>query len=132
MTKTYCKKENVILWYFLLALGIGIMLFGWFLVKYFAWQAFLIFGVAIPKIISISKNPITPVIELNDKGLKLLTIAEQPFYEFSNIASIQMDSRSFNGKIKLKDAKKKIVIDSVAISLQDQQEIVAFVNQRIQ
>ncbi|WP_282049752.1 hypothetical protein [Maribacter aquivivus] len=131
MTKIYFKKENLLIWYFLLATGIGLLIFGWLLIEYFAWQALLLFGIAISKIISISKKPITPVIELNDEGITLLGLNDQPFYPFVNINKIHLDSRALNGYIKLKNPDKKIILDSVAISVKDQKEITAFINQRI-
>lgn len=131
MTKIYFKKENLLIWYFLLATGIGLLIFGWLLIEYFAWQALLLFGFAISKIISISKKPITPVIELNDEGITLLGLNDQPFYPFVNINKIHLDSRALNGYIKLKNSGKKIILDSVAISVKDQREITAFINQRI-
>ena len=56
---------------------------------------------------------------------------DQPFYAFSNIASITINSRALNGNLKLIDSKKKIILDSVAIPIRDQKEIAAFVNKKL-
>ncbi len=129
--KTYYKKENKYLWYFILTLCTSLIVFGWWLVKYFAWQVLPLVVITIAKIIKLQKDPRTAVIELNENGLQLLTIKDKPFYGFSNISSIQLEDRAFNGYLKLKDAKKKIRLDSVAIPLEDQKEIAAFVNSKI-
>jgi hypothetical protein len=131
VTKTYYKKENKYLWYFILALCTGLIIFGWWLVEYFAWQVMPLIAISIAKTIGISKNPSTPVIELNEDGLQLLTLNNTPLYSFSNISEIHIEDRSFNGYIKLKDSNKKIRLDSVAIPLEDQKEIAALVNQKI-
>ncbi|MEP2240274.1 MAG: hypothetical protein ABJI22_18045 [Maribacter sp.] len=131
MTKIYYKKENLLLWYFLLAAGIGLPIFGWILIEYFAWQALPLIGIAIYKIISISNKPIIPVIELSDEGINLLSSQDKNFYPFNNIKKINLDSRALNGYIKLKNPDKKVILDSVAISITDQREIADFVNQRI-
>jgi len=88
-------------------------------------------AISIAKIIGISKNPRTPVIELNENGLQLLTIKDTPLYVFSNISEIHMEDRVFNGYLNLKDSKKKIRLDSVAIPLEDQREIAVFVTNKI-
>ncbi|WP_324028226.1 hypothetical protein QSV08_09925 [Maribacter sp. BPC-D8] len=131
MTRIYFKKENLILWYILFAMGIAVLIFGWLLIEYFAWQAILILSIAIYKIISISKKPITPVLELNDEGITLLGLNDQPFYPFVNINKIFLDSCTLNGYINLKTPNKKVILDAVAISMKDQREIADFVNQRI-
>ena len=131
VTKTYYKKENKYLWYFILALCTGLIFFGWWLVKYFAWQVIPLIAISIGKIISISKKPHTAVIKLNDSGIQLLTADEHPLYVFSNISKIHLQSRGFNGYLKLKDSKNKIILDSAAIPLEDQKEIAALVNQKI-
>lgn len=137
MTKTYSKKESVKPYYFLLALGVAVIIFGLLLANYFAWQAFPLLGIAIFKISNISKNSDTPVIELSDEGLKILAmfskpLLEQPFYEFSKISSIQLKGISHYGHLRLKESNKKILLDSSGISAQDKDEIISFVEQRIQ
>ena len=130
MTKTYSKKENKFLWYFILALCIGLLIFGWLLVEYFAWQVMPLIVITIVKIAKLHKNPFTPVIELTDTGIQLLT-PNNNFYAFTTISSIHLQDRAFNGYLKLKDSKKKIIIDSVAIPFEDQKEIAALINQKI-
>ena len=131
MTRIYFKKENLILWYFLFAMGVAILIFGWLLIEYFAWQAILILSISISKIIGINKKPITPILELNDEGITLLGLKDHPFYPFANINIIHIDSRALNGYIKLKNPNKKVILESVAISIKDQREIAAFVNQKL-
>ncbi|GEM_PF-3672512 len=131
MTQTYYQKENVLLWYLVLTLCVGLVIFGYTLVKYFAWQVFPIIIIGVVKIYKLHKNPETPVIELDDNGIRLLTSKDKPFYRFKDISDIQMNSKSFNGFLKLKSQKKKVIINSVAIPIYDQKEIAAFVNSKI-
>ncbi len=132
MTQTYNQKENVYLWYFIVFLCTGALIFGYTLVQYFAWQVFPIIVIGGAKIYKLYKNPEMPAIELCDTGIALLTSNDNPFYSYTDISSIQMNSKSFNGHLKLKNQKKKVIINSVAIALEDQKEIVAFVESKIQ
>jgi hypothetical protein len=107
MTKTYQKKENLFLWYFILILCIGLLIFGWLLVKYFVWQAFMPIGIAVSKIITLGKKPTLDIIELNNEGIKTLSASNTSFYAYTNIESIHMNSKALNGHLRLKDSKKK-------------------------
>jgi len=131
MTQTYYQKENIYLWYFVVLLCVGALIFGYTLVRYFAWQVFPIIVIGAVKIYKLHKNPETPVIELDENGITLLTAKDNPFYLFKDISSIQMNSKSINGFLKLKSQKKKVIINSVAIAIDDQKEIAAFVNSKI-
>ncbi|HIP34113.1 MAG TPA: hypothetical protein EYG89_05260 [Bacteroidia bacterium] len=53
------------------------------------------------------------------------------FYSFDDIKDIKMNSKSFNGHLKLKSQKKKVILDSVAIDLYDQKQIAETVNNYI-
>ena len=134
MTKTYYKKENITVWYFLLLLVIGLIAFGYILIKYIVWQVIPLLAIVILKIQTLKNNHISPIIELDDKGLTTINskLGNQ-FYAYEDISAIHMNSKSLNGYIKVKSKKnKKIRIDSVVIDLVDQQEIVNYVNLKIQ
>ena len=134
MTKTYYKKENITIWYFLLLLVFGLIAFGYILIKYIVWQVIPLLAIAIFKIQALKDNHISPIIELDDKGLTTINpeLGNQ-FYAFDDISAIHMNSKLLNGYIKIKSKKnKKTRIDSVAIDLVDQQEIENLVNSKIQ
>jgi hypothetical protein len=132
MHKTYYKKESITVWYFLLILTIGLIIFGYVLARYFVWQVLPLIIMIIIKIIKLSKNNINPIIELDDKGLTIINnVLGNPFYAYSDISAIKMQSKVLNGYIKIKSKKHKIRIDSVAIDLIDQQEIENTVNAKI-
>ena len=132
MTKTYYKKENITVWYFLLALTIGLIIFGYVLAHYFAWQVVPLIGLVITKITKLSKDNVSPIIKLDDTSLTVLNpVLGDKNYLYSDISEIHLNSKLFNGYIKLKSQKKKIRIDSVAIDLVDQQEITKIVNAKI-
>ena len=132
MTKTYYKKENILVWYFLLALTIGLIIFGYVLVRYFVWQVLPLIIMIISKIFKLSKNNTSPIIELNNTGIKILNpVLGDQFYPYTDISKIHLNSKTLNGYIKLKSKKKKIRIDSVAIDLYDQKQIVETVNSYI-
>jgi len=101
------------------------------LVNYFAWQVLPIIAIGIGKIITISKKPIQEAVLLNNDGIKLLNSLEQPFYPYSNIHKIKMESKLTNGYLVLKDTQKKVNINSVAINIEDQRDIVAQVKKNI-
>ena len=108
MNKTYYRKENVHLWYLIIFLGIALLVFGYTLVRYFAWQVLPIIAIGVGKLISLSKNPEVATISLNDEGITLLNNSEDPpFYEYANISAIKIDSKAFNGHLRLKNPKKK-------------------------
>jgi hypothetical protein len=132
MQKTYYKKENILVWYFLLALTIGLIIFGYVLAHYFVWQVVPLIIMVIGKIVKLSKNNTNPIIELDDKGLTIINdVLGNKFYAFSDISAIKMQSKALNGYIKTKSKKHKIRIDTVAIDLVDQQEIENMVNAKI-
>ena len=132
MTKTYYKKENITIWYFLLMLIIGVIIFGYVLVRYFVWQVLPLIIMIITKIVKLSKNNVSPILTLDDSSLTVLNpVLGDKKYLFSDISEIHLNSKSLNGYIKLKSDKKKIRLDSVAIDLIDQQEIANTINAKI-
>ncbi len=132
MIKTYYKKENITVWYFLLALTIGLIIFGYVLARYFVWQVLPLIIMVVGKIYNLSKNNVTPIIELNDTGLTTINaVLGDKSYAYEDISEVHLNSKAFNGYIKLKSTKKKVRIDSVAIDLIDQQEIMNLVNTKI-
>ncbi|HIP34112.1 MAG TPA: hypothetical protein EYG89_05255 [Bacteroidia bacterium] len=132
MTKTYYKKENILVWYFLLALTIGLIIFGYVLIRYFVWQVLPLIIMILSKIFKLSKNNTSPIIELNNTGIKILNpVLGDQFYPYTDISKIHLNSKTLNGYIKLKSKKKKIRIDSVAIDINDQKEISTFINNKI-
>jgi hypothetical protein len=130
MEKTYYKKENILIWYVLLALIIGLIIFAYVLIHYFVWQVIPLLVMIISKISKLSKNNTSPAIELNEEGLIVVNpkLGNQ-LYTYNDITEIKMNSKYLNGYIKVKS--KKIRIDTVAIDLVDQQEIVTFVKSKI-
>ena len=120
MTKIYSKKENIVPYYFLIGLGIAVIIFGLVLANYFAWQAFPILGIALFKINTISNSPELPTIKLNDEGLQVLAmfgkpLIDQQFYPFSSISSINIMGISHFGNIRLKANNKQVLLDSSGI-----------------
>ncbi len=94
MTKTYCQKENVYLWYFILVLAIVVLIFG-YTVNYLAWQVIPMCVMAGGKIYNLSKIPELPAIELNEKGMVLQTSPESPSYSYGDISSIHIELKFF-------------------------------------
>ena len=132
MTKTYYKKENITVWYLLLILVIGLLIFGYVLIHYFVWQVLPLAIMIITKIAKLSKNNINPIIELDDTSITIINpILGNKKYLYKDISEIHLNSKALNGYIKLKSNKKKIRVDSVAIDLVDQQEITRIVNSKI-
>lgn len=132
MKKTYYKKENILIWYLLLALTIGLIIFGYVLVRYFVWQVLPLIIMVIGKIVKLSKNNTNPIIALDDTSLTVLNpVLGNKVYLYSDISRIQLNSKALNGFIKLKSTNKKVRIDSVAIDLIDQQDIVMQVTNKI-
>ena len=132
MTKTYYKKENITVWYFLLVLVIGLLILGYTLIHYFIWQVLPLIIMIITKTAKLSKNNINPIIELDDTSITVINSAlGNKNYLYKDISKIHLNSKAFNGYIKLKFDRKKIVLDSVAIDLIDQQEIARIVNSKI-
>jgi len=132
MTKTFYKKENITVWYLLLLLVLGLIAFGYILIKYIVWQVIPLLVMVIFKIQALKNNPISPIIELSEDGLTTINpkLGNQ-FYAFDDISAIKMNSKLLNGYIKVKSKKnKKTRLDSVAIDLIDQQEIVNLVNSK--
>jgi len=132
MTKTYYQKENINLWYIITVMCIGVIVFGFMLIKYFAWQVLPIIAIGISKIIKLSKNPEVEAIALNEERITLLNLPNHASYLFSNIADIKLGSKFTNGYLVLKDTKKKVILNSVAISLEDQKEINALIKSKIE
>ncbi len=133
MIKTYYKKENITLWYLLLFLVLGLIAFGYILIKYIVWQVIPLLAMIVFKIQALKNNHISPIIILNEDGLTTINpkLGNQ-FYTFDDISVIKMNSKLFNGYIKVKSKKnEKIRLDSVAIDLVDQQEIENLVNSKI-
>jgi hypothetical protein len=132
MEKTYYRKENILIWYILLALIIGLIIFGYVLIRYFVWQVIPLLIVIISKINTLRKNNISPIIILNEEGLTVVNpkLGNQ-LYTYNDITAIKIDSKYLNGYIKVKSKKFKIRIETVAIDLADQREIVAFVKSKI-
>ncbi len=120
------------LWYFIIALCLGLIIFAYTLIRYVAWQVIPLVFIAIAKINTISKNSLQEIITLDDKGLTIINeTLGNPFYSYSDITAIKMQSKALNGYIKIKSKKFKIRIDTVAIDLVDQQEIENIVNAKI-
>jgi len=132
MHKTYYKKENISIWYFLLILIIALIIFGYVLIHYFVWQALPLLVMIISKINKLSNNNTSPIIELDNNGLTIVNpVLGDKIYLYSDISDIYMNSKALNGYMKLKSSKKKIRIDSVAIDLVDQQEIESIIKAKI-
>ena len=132
MIKTYYKKENITVWYLLLILIFGLLIFGYTLIHYFLWQVLPLAIMIITKIAKLSKNNINPIIELDDTSITIINpILGNKNYLYKDISEIHLNSKALNGYILLKFNKKKIRVDSVAIDLIDQQEIVRIVNSKI-
>ena len=133
MTKTYYKKENITIWHLLLLLVLGLIAFGYILIKQIVWQVIPLLAIAILKIQALKNNHINPIIKLNEDGLTTInTKLGNQFYAFNDISAIHINSKLLNGYIKVKSKRnKKIRIDSVAIDLIDQQEIENLVNSKI-
>jgi len=131
MNKTFYRKENIFIWYVLLVLIIGLILFGYLLIHYFVWQAIPLLVIIIAKINTLHKNSVSPIIILNEEGLMVVNpkLGNQ-LYRYNDIKAIKMDSKYLNGYIKVKSKKFKIRLETVAIDLVDQKEIVKLVNQK--
>ena len=78
------------------------------------------------------KNEEIPVIKLNEEGLTVLKEnQENDFYAYSDISEIQIHSNLLNGYLKTKNNPKKIHLDTVAINIVKQEEIVKIVTSKL-
>ncbi|WP_397363355.1 hypothetical protein [Olleya sp. R77988] len=132
MNLIYSKKENPHL-YFILGLAILIIFIaGIYFVDRYLWYILVPMGIIINKGINITKNKVIPVIKLNNEGLTILKEnQENILYPYSDIVEISMNSNLLNGFLKTKDNSKKIHLNSVAIPITKQKEIVDIVTSKI-
>ena len=92
MNKTYYKKENITLWYLLLFLVLGLIAFGYILIKYIVWQVIPLLAMIVFKIQTLKNNHISPIIILSEDGLTTINpkLGNQ-FYAFDDISAIHMN-----------------------------------------
>ena len=132
MNKTYYKNENKYLYFGISIAALIVFIVGINLVDLYLWiliPAILFMAI---KGIQIHKTPATAVLKIDQKGLTIINKKSgNKYYSFKDIEFIKMNSKSLNGHLKIKNQKKKIILDSVAIDLNDQQEIVEVVNNKI-
>jgi len=129
MNKTYNQKENSNTYIFLILLLIAVYIFGVWLVNYHLYIVIFPAIAFIIKIIKIDQNPEVPVIKLTDTEIHLLISGKT--FKYSDISSIQLYSKYSNGHIVLKETNKKEILNSVAISMEDQKEIREFILKKI-
>lgn len=129
MNKVYNQKENVNIYIGLLLLMITVYTWGVWLINYHSFILIGAVSLMIFKIIKISKNPEVPVVKLTDTEIELLITNKT--YNYSEISMIHINSKWLNGHLILKESNKKQIINSVAISLEDQKEIREFVLSKI-
>ncbi len=132
MNKVYYKNESKLVWYLLLVFTVAVVLTGYLLVNYFAWQLIPLWAIIGGKIYAISTNPPVAIVQLDDEGMTMLNEKlGNTFYAYEDILSIKMNSKALNGHLKLKSKKGKTHLDSVTIQIEDQREIVRLVTSKI-
>lgn len=132
MSTIYSKKENTYLYFILALLLFTIFIAGIYFVNYYVWYVLAPVILLIVKGFTILKKEETPVIKLDDEGITVLKEnIENTLYAYKDIIEIKINSNYFNGFIKTRNEKRKIILDSVAIPLDKQQEIEKTVNSRI-
>ena len=129
INKTYYQKQNPK--YFV---AISVVLIAiYFGIYYFLHQhAWLMIPVAIllfVKARQVQKNPISSAITIDEEGIYIHS--KKTKYEYAELADIQLGSKYKDGYVLLKDARKKVHLNSVAISLEDQEEIQSVVQSKI-
>lgn len=133
MTLIFSKKEKPHIYFGLSIALLAVFYAGVHYVNYYPWVAIPALLFTFSKALIIIKNPEVPVIQLDNDGITTLPLKKDgtSFYAYRDIESVKMQSIVLNGHIKLKEVKRKIIIDSVAIPKEKQQEIVRFINNRI-
>jgi len=132
MSVIYSKKENPYLYFILVLLLLVSFIAGAYFVNRYFWYILIPIGFLFKKGLNILKNKEVPVIKLDNEGLTLLKEnKENILYSYQEIIEIHMNSNFLNGFIKTKNESSKIHLDSVAIPLTKQKEIVEIVNDRI-
>lgn len=129
MNKIYNQKENINLYIFFIILFVALYIWAVWLVNYHLYLLFLPLIVLLIKVIKIKKNPEEPVIKPTDTEIHFLITGKT--FKYSEIKHIHLNSKWTNGHLLLKATNKKEIINSVAISLDNQNEIRVFVLNKI-
>jgi hypothetical protein len=133
MTYIYSKKENPYIYFGLSLALFAVFYAGIYYVNYYLWIVLPALAFVMAKGFTILKTPEVPVIKLDDSGIT--TIHENKgaslFYAYKDISVIKMQSNYLNGYLKLTGKNKKIILDSVAIPIDKQREIVNIVSLKI-
>ena len=129
INKTYNQKQNP-KWFFLL----GIAFVGIYLIIYYVWNqhTWLLIPITIllfVKAFKIQKNPVLPAVSIDEEGMYVHF--KKAKYTYSEIAEIKLGSKYKDGYIVLKSTGKKVPLNSVAMSLEDQAEIQSVVQRKI-
>lgn len=133
MTYIYSKKENPYIYFGLSLALLAVFYAGIYYVNYYLWVVLPALAFIAAKGFAILKTPEVPVIRLDEGGITTIHKNKDSnlFYAYKDISAIKMHSRYLNGHIKLIDKNKKVVLDSVAIPIDKQREIVNIVSLKI-
>lgn len=130
MNKTYNQKENIYIYVLLLLVFVALYIWAVWLVNYHLYVLIVPAIIFILKIIKIKKNPEVPVIKLTDTEIHCLIFNKT--FKYSEISHIHLNSKLFNGYLILKGVRKKEILNSVALTTNDQKEIREFITSKIE
>ena len=131
MNLIYSKKENPKLYFYLALILLGVFFTAAYIIKQYLWLLIVPITFLFTKGIYLLKQVVTPVLKLDNEGLTLLKENQSnTLYNYQDIVEIKMNSNWYNGFIRTKNSSKKIPLDSIAIPITQQKEIVQLINKK--
>ena len=131
MNLIYSKKENPKLYFYLALLLLGVFFTAAYIINLYLWLVLVPITFLFTKGVYLLKQVATPVLKLDNEGLTLLKENQSnPLYIYQDIVEIKMNSNWYNGFIRTKNSSKKIPLDSIAIPITQQKEIVQLINKK--
>ena len=132
MNLIYSKKENPKLYFSLALLLFGMFLSSIYFINQYLWLLLAPTVLLFTKGVYLLKQVATPVLKLDNEGLTLLKENQSnTLYNYQDIVEIKMNSNLFKGFIRTKNSSKKVNLDSVAIPIKQQKEIVQLINKKL-
>jgi hypothetical protein len=127
----YSKKENPKLYFYLALILLGVFFTAAYIINLYLWLVLVPITFLFTKGVYLLKQVATPVLKLDNEGLTLLKENQSnTLYNYQDIVEIKMNSNWYNGFIRTKNSSKKIPLDSIAIPITQQKEIVQLINKK--
>ena len=132
MNLIYSKKENPKLYFTIALLLLGVFFTAVYAINQYLWLVLVPITFLFTKGLYLLKQVETPVLKLDNEGLTLLKENQSnTLYNYQDIVEIKMNSNLFKGFIRTKNSSKKVNLDSVAIPIKQQKEIVQLINKKL-